>query len=150
MNDESHNEFKVILKELRTDRNLGQEWLAKEAGVNKGSVSYWENGLKEPKLHSIVLLAKYFNVSADYLVGLNNNFGKIDYDCKNEFKDVVKRLRIEKHMPQETLAKELGVSNGIISIWENGLREPSMRSLILLAKYFNVSINYLVGLSNDY
>ena len=46
------------------------------------------------------------------------------------------------------LAKALGVSKGIISLWENGLREPSMTNLIALAKFFEVSIDYLVGLEN--
>jgi len=44
------------------------------------------------------------------------------------------------------LAKAIGVSKGIISLWENGLREPNMYSLIKLAKYFDVSIDELVGL----
>ena len=67
---------------------------------------------------------------------------------ENKFKDMVKYLRIEKGIGQEKLAKELGLSSGIISLWENGLREPSMSSLIILAKYFGVSIDYLVGLED--
>lgn len=64
----------------------------------------------------------------------------------NTFKENLKLLRAEKNIGQIQLAKELGVSKGIISLWENGLREPSMSSLIQLAKYFNVSIDFLVGL----
>lgn len=65
---------------------------------------------------------------------------------ENKFKDILKMLRKERNIGQIELAKELGVSKGIISLWENGLREPNMYSLIQLAKYFNVSIDYLVGL----
>ncbi|MBE5737291.1 MAG: helix-turn-helix transcriptional regulator [Clostridiales bacterium] len=64
----------------------------------------------------------------------------------NVFKYRLKELRIEKEIGQVELAKVLGVSKGVISLWENGLREPGMNSLILLAKYFAVSIDYLVGL----
>ena len=64
----------------------------------------------------------------------------------NVFKDNLKLLRQENGVGQIELAQALGVSKGIISLWENGLREPSMSSLIALAKYFNVSIDYLVGL----
>lgn len=63
-----------------------------------------------------------------------------------EFKHILKTLRIERGLGQVELAKALCVSKGIISLWENGLREPSMNSLILLAKYFDVSIDFLVGL----
>ncbi len=64
----------------------------------------------------------------------------------NTFKENLKLLRTEQNIGQIQLAKEIGVSKGIISLWENGLREPSMSSLIQLAKYFNVSIDFLVGL----
>ncbi|MBR5192428.1 MAG: helix-turn-helix transcriptional regulator [Clostridia bacterium] len=64
----------------------------------------------------------------------------------NMFKENLKSLRIENNIGQIELAKQIGVSKGIISLWENGLREPTMTSLILLAKYFNVSIDFLVGL----
>ena len=57
-------------------------------------------------------------------------------------------MRIEKGLGQESLAKELGLSHGIISFWENGLREPKMSNLVLLAKYFDVTIDYLVGLED--
>ena len=65
---------------------------------------------------------------------------------ENIFKERIKELRQESGLGQIELAKMLNVSHGIISLWENGLREPSMGSLIILAKYFGVSIDYLVGL----
>lgn len=65
-----------------------------------------------------------------------------------EFADNLKELRREKDIGQVELAKYLQVSKGIISLWENDLREPSMSSLIAIAKYFNVSIDYLLGLKD--
>lgn len=67
-------------------------------------------------------------------------------ETENKFKDILKELRTEKNIGQVELAKTIGVSKGIISLWENGLREPNMYSLILLAKYFKISIDELVGL----
>ncbi|MBQ3219071.1 MAG: helix-turn-helix transcriptional regulator [Clostridia bacterium] len=64
----------------------------------------------------------------------------------NTFKENLKLLRTETNIGQVELAKKLGVSKGIISLWENGLREPNMSSLISIAKFFNVSIDFLVGL----
>lgn len=65
---------------------------------------------------------------------------------ENKFKDILRELRAERGVGQAQLAKAIMVSNGIISLWENGLREPSMSSLISLAQFFGVSIDYLVGL----
>ena len=64
---------------------------------------------------------------------------------ENTFKDNLKSLRIEAELGQVELAQALGVSKGIISLWENGLREPNMSSLIMIANYFKVTIDYLVG-----
>lgn len=67
---------------------------------------------------------------------------------ENVFGERLKELRQEKQIGQVELSKCLNVSKGIISLWENGLREPSMSSLIVLAEYFDVSIDYLVGLKD--
>ena len=64
---------------------------------------------------------------------------------QNKFKDNLKMLRQEKKLGQVELAKIIGVSKGIISLWENGLREPNLYSLITLAKFFDISIDELVG-----
>ena len=67
---------------------------------------------------------------------------------KDIFAERLKELRQEKDISQETLAKELGVGNGTISLWENGKREPKLSNLILIAEYFGVSIDYLAGLED--
>lgn len=61
------------------------------------------------------------------------------------FGERLKDLRIERKIGQVELAKELGVSKGIISLWENGLREPKLSNLISLSNYFKVTIDFLAG-----
>lgn len=65
---------------------------------------------------------------------------------KHIYAERIKELRTENKIGQVALAEALNVSKGLISLWENGLREPSMSSLIALAKFFNVSIDFIVGL----
>ncbi len=67
-------------------------------------------------------------------------------EFQNKFKDNLKDLRQERKLGQVELAHALGVSKGVISLWENGLREPNMYSLILIAKFFKISIDELVGI----
>ncbi|MBR2869969.1 MAG: helix-turn-helix transcriptional regulator [Clostridia bacterium] len=62
----------------------------------------------------------------------------------NCFAKNLKELRLERGLGQVELAKSIGVSKGIISLWENGKREPTMYYLILLAKFFETSIDSLV------
>ena len=67
---------------------------------------------------------------------------------ENTFGEKLKELRLERKMGQVDLAQAIGVSKGIISLWENGLREPTLANLVAIAKYFEVSIDYLAGLEN--
>ena len=65
----------------------------------------------------------------------------------SEFGSILKELRLGRKMGQVELAKALGVSKGVISLWENSLREPGLSSLIAIARFFDVSIDYLAGLT---
>lgn len=65
------------------------------------------------------------------------------------FCERLKELRQDKKIGQEEFARQIGVSKGVISFWENGLREPTMGNLIAIAKFFEVSLDYLVGLKDD-
>ena len=64
--------FAERLKELRSEKNVGQVELSVKIGVSKGIISMWENGLREPKLSNLISLAEYFGVSLDYLAGLSD------------------------------------------------------------------------------
>lgn len=66
----------------------------------------------------------------------------------NELGTKIKELRLEQKISQRQLGAVLGFSNQAISAWESGLREPDCDSIVKLAKYFNVTTDYLLGLSN--
>lgn len=66
------NTFAERLLALRTERNLGQIQLAKELDVGKSIISYWEQGKNEPSLSKLIAIAKFFDVSIDYLAGLED------------------------------------------------------------------------------
>ncbi|MCI8459620.1 MAG: helix-turn-helix transcriptional regulator [Clostridia bacterium] len=68
-------EFQDIFKQLRKDRGIGQVALAEALGVSKGVISFWETGRNEPSLQMLKKIAVYFEVTTDYLVGLENEDG---------------------------------------------------------------------------
>ena len=61
--------FSFRIKELREERGLSQAKLAKELGVGTGSVGMWESTQEIPPVKKLLLIADYFGVSLDYLVG---------------------------------------------------------------------------------
>lgn len=56
----------------------------------------------------------------------------------------LKLLRKQKHMSQLSLAMKLNTTQMSISRYETGKREPDLKTLILIADFFDVSINYLL------
>ncbi len=64
--------FSERLKELRLEKGLTQKKLGEIIGTTYSAISYWENGTNEPKISYVIALCKYFNVTADYLLGLSD------------------------------------------------------------------------------
>ena len=58
----------------------------------------------------------------------------------------LKTLRIQRQMTLKDVACRVGVSKSIVSAYENGSRRPSYEMLIKLARLFNVTTDYLLGL----
>lgn len=67
--------FSQKLKELRTEKGLSQVSLANKLGYTQSNVSEWEKGTVEPKLTALICIANFFDVSVDYLLGLEDDFG---------------------------------------------------------------------------
>ncbi|MBQ8615086.1 MAG: helix-turn-helix transcriptional regulator [Clostridia bacterium] len=62
--------FAQRLKELREEKHLNYVDLSKELNVSYTTISRWENQLRVPNIIELKKIAQYFNVSADYLLGL--------------------------------------------------------------------------------
>ncbi len=60
------------IRELMEEHSLNQVKLAEKTGVGQNTISAWLLGKKLPNITSLWLLADYFDVSIDYLVGRKN------------------------------------------------------------------------------
>lgn len=64
--------FAERLKELRIEKGFSIQALAKEVNIGSSSICRWENCQADVKGSQLIILAKYFNVSIDYLMGLED------------------------------------------------------------------------------
>lgn len=62
----------------------------------------------------------------------------------------LRHLRKEQNFSMKQLGEIIGVSESTISLYENGHRQPDFHTLIKLADYFNVTVDYLIGRENAY
>lgn len=65
------------------------------------------------------------------------------------FASRLKALRTSRGLTMEALAKEVHGTKAAIGNFENANKKPSLDALIALADYFDVSLDYLVGRSDD-
>lgn len=65
------------------------------------------------------------------------------------FSDRLKKLRTAQGISQVEFAKRFDISTGTIGNWEVGNREPDFNTVQKIADYFDVSIDYLLGRSDD-
>ena len=63
-------------------------------------------------------------------------------------KERLKLLRKQKGVSQKVVAEAIGVTLSAYSNYEQGLREPNNQILISLCKYYDVSADYLLGLTD--
>ena len=68
---------------------------------------------------------------------------------KSEFARVITLLRKEKNISQKQAAAELGISQALLSHYENGIRECGLAFLVRCADFYGVSCDYLLGRSAD-
>ena len=62
-----------ILRELRLEKNLSQQQLAEKLNTKQGNISKYELELLDLNTDMIIRICKFFDISADYLLGLDEN-----------------------------------------------------------------------------
>jgi len=66
----------------------------------------------------------------------------------SKFAEILKDLRIDKGLSQSELARKTGLNQSTITLWEASKSLPNLDSMIIIADYFGVSLDYLAGREN--
>ena len=131
--------FKRIM-DLRIDNDISQRQMAKILNISPDNYYDYEHGRSNFPLDKLNTFVNYFHVSFDYITGLSNE--KINYDNNINTNILVKRLkevRKNNYLSQNKVAKIL--DDPQISV-------IPISKLYLLSKYYNISIDYLLGKTN--
>lgn len=64
-----NNKMPNILKELRKEKNVTQEEIAKEINITQRAYAFYEKGDREPSIETLIKLAEYHKVPIDIIVG---------------------------------------------------------------------------------
>ncbi len=137
--------FVERLKEYMVEYDLNATTLALKIKCSRVTLSGLLNEAHIPSTEIIIALVEYFNCSADYLLGL------VEYPRLNEFNpikpfgDTLRKCLNENGKTEYRLQKDLNISRSLTYRWLNNIALPKVDSLIKLKKYFDCSIDYLLG-----
>ncbi|WP_076237332.1 helix-turn-helix transcriptional regulator [Clostridium botulinum] len=155
--------FSQRLKNILRTKKMSNGKLATYIGQTTGSISRYISKERTPKDGAIIKMAYFLNVNPDYLKGLSNEI-EAPLDIKDQYLTICeeetmsdneltvfsKRLKMlvnESGKRNKEIAFELNISNGVLSNYINSKREPSFDTLRIICNYFNVSSDYLLGIS---
>lgn len=140
-------DFSERLSELMLLEDLTIISLSQKSGCSKTGISFWIKYNTYPTIKNIIKLADYFNCTIDYFLGLSDDSSKHSFTHNFKFAERLDLLVKSKKLSYYQLAKDLGFDERYFTRWKQNVI-PKTETLIIIAKYFNVSLDYLVGRSD--
>ena len=139
--------MEIKMKDLREDSDLKQREIAEFLKIPRSTYASYESKDYDIPLEICNKIANYHHVSLDYLLGISNK--NVNTLRRNiNFKLLAKRLKIERRkrkLTQKSLGQKIGFFQQTYSNYEIGISKPTTYKLFLIAKFYNISMDYLVG-----
>ena len=143
------NVFQNRITELVEDCGVNKSALPKLIGVDYRSLSNAINYGIIPTPRILIRIADYFNVSIKFLLGTSDDEYFEKSKVKSDFRTRFDFLCKDKNISYYIVSKDLHFDQSYISRWLNKNYLPSLELLELLSDYFKVSIDYLLGRTDD-
>lgn len=102
-----------------------------------------------PKPVVLIRIADYFNISIEYLLGRTDDSSFTKAETATTFLERYQALKTEYHMTDYAVAQKLHIATSYTTNWKNKKYIPSIINLTILSETFKVSIDYLLGRTDD-
>jgi len=149
--------FRFKIKELRKSHGFTQAEVAKELNINHQNLSRYEKGDREPDIETLAMLADFYGVSTDFLIGNGlhdfhgfepeSNWDGVKIRTK-DFPQKMKLARTIKGQSQLKVAKALKIPRSTLAKYELGQLQPSLETLAKITMYYRVRADWLLGLDD--
>ena len=136
--------FGENLSELIFDNDLTPKAFADETKIDRSVIYKYLRKEILPTLPNLVLIADYFKCSIDFILGLSEN-QNITLKPTPPFYERFRHLLKDKNLTRYKFRQEIHFAKQSVDDWYNGKRFPTVDNLIKLAKYFNCTLDELLG-----
>ncbi len=143
------SKFGERLKELMDEKEINAPALGKILNTDRTNITRYLKGERTPQYQTFIAMLKYFNCSADYLLGLKDI--PPDKQAYHDAQPFAERLRYAIsycNSSQYKLEKEYNYSGSEIYNWLFGLKLPSVPSLVKLSEDLGCTVDFLLGRDN--
>ena len=134
------------LKDLMKEKDIENKELAKELHLSNVNRIYpWLNGDYLPSTKMVVKMSDFFECTIEYLLGRTeeNNFSK--FKAVSTFEERLKNIMLERKIRKVDMINSKICNPSNFTLWFTEHRTPQIETLIKLADYFKVTIDYLLG-----
>ena len=101
------------LFEIMKEKDIKANKLSEIIKVSTGNISDWKSGRSTPSSEKLILLAQFFNVTTDYLLGLDEEPNKHSSSRENLSEQEVRMLKAFRNLTPEDRLIEIGRAEGI-------------------------------------
>ena len=137
------------LKEMMFDKGINAPTLAEKLGVGANTITRYLQGASSPNFEIFVKLVEYFNCSADFLLGIEEQpFYERKFFPVPTFAKQFRKAMEECNMTQYALHKKTGISWNNFHKWLKGKSKPYPESLLKIVIAMECSVDFLLGRIN--
>lgn len=133
------------LKELLSERGESPEAFAAMLGISRRTVSSWLYHPVDLKFRHLIKICLYFNCSIDFLAGRREEPEPLCNLANEKFHEIFNELLYSHKTNVYKVADDLNFTHSNVYKWVNGRTRPTLYSLIKLADYFQIPVDWLVA-----
>ncbi len=142
-----NKDFSRVLTLLRNENDLSQKQVANDLDISQGLLSHYENGKRECNLDLLVRIAKYYDVSCDYLLGRTS----IPKQNRRKIKTKQKNKSISKALSEQMnkISQALEILQSMIESYKNPELIQCSENILSLSMYSIFRSAFLANAKND-
>lgn len=137
--------FAERLDSLLFDAKLNPPAFAKIIGCGRVTINRYLKGMKMPTVKMTVRIADYFQVSADFLLGLEEENYTSTFRPYIPFRERLPQLCEKFNITKYQLQKKTGIPESAIYNWQAGRTKPTIESLVRIAESLQCSVDCILG-----
>lgn len=136
--------FGERLKELMLEKDITAVSLSDAINVDPSVIRRWYNHNMDVNLSTLLLLADYFSCSLEFVSGRIEIDEESTFKLAGNFYENLASILKQKKITEYRISTDKIFSRNMFFQWKNG-SQPRLSSLIKIADYLDVTLDYLVG-----